>query len=307
MNRFFLKVNGELHCPRKICRPKTASQWEGGEVFIPINGPIHVASDGTTSLAPVQNGDELWIWTHEDDNFGRGWGLTAKATAGDQAERNGFLAITLRNVERLPRPFGFRNLGEGPYASNLLNRVHGHRHHQAYLFDEVEFRDFLRVVEEWGMPLAGDVRYAGETEWAREIRNNKNEIIEDLAKRRRSTQKVRPEQARFRAELMSLYGGRCVLTGNSIPEALEAAHVLPHNGDPIRDQPENGLLLRRDLHSMFDAMLWSIDPERGIVVLSNNLVDRSYQIYDGKRIAHKVASEPLKVHFKQFQKALKDV
>lgn len=307
MNRFFFKVNGELHCPGGICRPQLASDWEGGEVLIPSTGPIYIAPDGESSPATVNEGDEFWIWTHEDDNFGRGWGLTAKARAGAQQERDGFLAIALDQVERLPRPFGFRDLGDGPTSSGLLNRVHGHRKHQAYLFDVVEYADFLKIVEEHGTPLADDIRFSGETEWGRVIREQKDAILNDLADRRQNWQKVRPVQGQFRDALFDVYGGRCVLTRCSVPQALEAAHVLPHNGDPVRDRSDNGLLLRRDLHTMFDAMLWSIDPDSNKVALSKCLTDRSYSGIDGKMVEHLVAKEPLLVHFKQFQKADKDV
>ena len=307
MRRFLLKVNGEIHCPNGVCRPDSAAQWEGGEVLIPTSDPVHIASDGTNSSEPIQEGDELWVWTHEHEKFGRGWGLTAKARAGVQRTLDGFIAITLTQVERVSRPFGYRDLGEGPTQSGLLNHVKGLRHHKAYLIDDVEYADFSEIVRQRGSPLPDEVRFSGETDWAREIREHKDQILKDLSERRLNWQKARPAQAKFRENLFDVYEGRCALSQCTVPQALEAAHVLPHNGNSLRDRSDNGILLRRDLHSMFDAMLWSIDPDSGKVRFSKNVSDRSYSAFEGKVINHHVAREPLLVHFKQFLKASKDV
>jgi hypothetical protein len=65
---------------------------------------------------------------------------------------------------------------------------------------------------------------------------------------------LRPQQAAFRESLMQHFGGRCIVSGCGVPQALEAAHIVPvhrHGSDRI----ENGLLLRSDLHMLFDAGL----------------------------------------------------
>lgn len=69
--------------------------------------------------------------------------------------------------------------------------------------------------------------------------------------RLKSTRTVRPEQKQMRDRLLSMYGG-CQITGVQAPEALEACHVVPvkNGGD---DSLANSLLLRRDLHALFDA------------------------------------------------------
>ncbi|MCX7112170.1 MAG: HNH endonuclease signature motif containing protein [Proteobacteria bacterium] len=46
--------------------------------------------------------------------------------------------------------------------------------------------------------------------------------------------------------------GRCLLTGEVIPEILEAAHIIPvENGGS--DETANGICLRKDIHGLFDA------------------------------------------------------
>lgn len=75
---------------------------------------------------------------------------------------------------------------------------------------------------------------------------------------------VRPEQAAFRRRVFLEHNGACVVTNCTIPEALDAAHRdgrdwrLGHNHGP------DGLLLRKDIHALYDAKLVSID-ERGKV------------------------------------------
>jgi hypothetical protein len=61
-------------------------------------------------------------------------------------------------------------------------------------------------------------------------------------------------QSDFRRRLIQAYGGRCAVTGCTVEEALEAAHIIPDSliGDRGMD-PRNGLLLRADVHRLFDC------------------------------------------------------
>jgi|HubBroStandDraft_6_1064221.scaffolds.fasta_scaffold1813619_1 hypothetical protein len=52
--------------------------------------------------------------------------------------------------------------------------------------------------------------------------------------------------------LVNIYRRRCVVTHERTLPALEAAHIRPY-GEGGEHEPSNGLLLRRDLHSLFDA------------------------------------------------------
>jgi len=73
----------------------------------------------------------------------------------------------------------------------------------------------------------------------------------------------RPEQTRFREMLIDLYG-KCALSSCATMRALEAAHVDPVHEDGL-DDPRNGILLRADLHKLFDADLIAVDPADGRV------------------------------------------
>ncbi|RIX27843.1 HNH endonuclease [Amnibacterium setariae] len=71
--------------------------------------------------------------------------------------------------------------------------------------------------------------------------------------------KVRIGQQRFRAALLERHGSNCAFSGPQPADALEAAHLHPFSDRPEHDL-RSGLLLRRDLHSLFDRFLISIDP-----------------------------------------------
>lgn len=93
---------------------------------------------------------------------------------------------------------------------------------------------------------------------------------------------VRPNQANFRAELIKLWKF-CPITGCNILEILDAAHIYPYRGEKD-NQISNGILLRTDIHKLFDKYLLSIDPSNFTVHLSKSVTDPQYTQYEGKII-----------------------
>lgn len=67
-------------------------------------------------------------------------------------------------------------------------------------------------------------------------------------------------QAPFRDALRQWYGDRCLVTGCEALPVLEAAHIKPFRGQHDH-HPENGLLLRSDVHTLFDLNLLGIEPD----------------------------------------------
>jgi putative restriction endonuclease len=98
-------------------------------------------------------------------------------------------------------------------------------------------------------------------------------------------------QKKFRDALIAAYGGRCVITGCDASEALEAAHISPYQGEHSH-HPQNGLLLRADLHSLFDLGLIAINPATMKVIISKRLLGSQYEHYDGQVI--KEPTEPIR-------------
>jgi putative restriction endonuclease len=66
-------------------------------------------------------------------------------------------------------------------------------------------------------------------------------------------------QGAFRVVVTDDYQRRCAITGEKTLPALDAAHIRPY-GEGGEHAPSNGILLRRDIHSLFDAGYVTISP-----------------------------------------------
>lgn len=73
-----------------------------------------------------------------------------------------------------------------------------------------------------------------------------------------SSIKVRRGQPKFRKLLLEAFAGQCAVTGCAIEDVLEAAHIIPHT-EKVNYSVSNGLLLRADVHTLFDLNLIKIN------------------------------------------------
>ncbi|RWM22121.1 HNH endonuclease [Mesorhizobium sp.] len=73
---------------------------------------------------------------------------------------------------------------------------------------------------------------------------------------------IRPRlgQGAFRLLVTDLYGRRCAITKERTLPALEAAHIRPY-AEGGEHSPNNGILMRRDIHSLFDQGYVTITPD----------------------------------------------
>lgn len=71
---------------------------------------------------------------------------------------------------------------------------------------------------------------------------------------------VREGQGTFRARLLDAYGRRCAVTGEHTEPVLDAAHIQRYLG-PRSNHVQNGLLLTKEFHALFDAGLVGVTPE----------------------------------------------
>jgi len=67
-------------------------------------------------------------------------------------------------------------------------------------------------------------------------------------------------QQAFKALISDAYHHRCALTGEKVRPVLEAAHIVPVavGGE---HRVDNGLLLRSDMHTLFDRGFIAFDPK----------------------------------------------
>jgi uncharacterized protein YjbI with pentapeptide repeats len=100
--------------------------------------------------------------------------------------------------------------------------------------------------------------------------NSQTDFIE-LSK---SIQK-RQGQEKFRKSLLEVYKGRCAITGCPIKGVLEAAHVKPYSISKD-NSPKNGILLRADLHTLFDLNLIVIHPDSKKIEIKPSLLASKY-------------------------------
>lgn len=92
--------------------------------------------------------------------------------------------------------------------------------------------------------------------------------------------RVRQGQGDFRAALLQAYERCCAISGCALEPLLEAAHIIPHaEGTDYRTS--NGILLRADLHTLYDLHHISID-DRGRVHLSRAAMNTEYNKYQSK-------------------------
>jgi putative restriction endonuclease len=72
---------------------------------------------------------------------------------------------------------------------------------------------------------------------------------------------IRPRlgQGAFRIVVTDNYARRCAVTGERTLPALDAAHIRPY-AEQGEHEPRNGLLLRRDIHSLFDRGYVTVTP-----------------------------------------------
>lgn len=94
---------------------------------------------------------------------------------------------------------------------------------------------------------------------------------------------LRRGQREFRDTLLRAYAGRCAITGCAVQEVLEAAHIVPYLGS-YTQRADNGLLLRADIHTLFDLRQMWVDPEMRIRV-ADGLRESEYAKLDGKPLS----------------------
>lgn len=97
----------------------------------------------------------------------------------------------------------------------------------------------------------------------------------------------RKGQNRLKKKQLDVYESRCCVTGCSVPQVLKACHIEPHylKGN---NHSCNGLLMRADIHDLFDAGLIAIEPDTLVVHISDDLVGSEYEALEGQVLRARV-------------------
>lgn len=100
--------------------------------------------------------------------------------------------------------------------------------------------------------------------------------------------RVRLRQGAFRVMVTDAYGRRCAISGEKALPVLQAAHIKPV-AEGGQHRLDNGLLLRSDVHTLFDRGYITVTPENRVLVASKALKDdfdngEPYAPYHGSKI-----------------------
>ena len=146
---------------------------------------------------------------------------------------------------------------------------------QPFFFEE---RDWIPIPGDWKNSIVQGRTYdltqaPGDQLWisvlARLGRDSAQTVVDHplLPGRFGEPVEVRPRigQGIFRVLVTDAYGRRCAMTGERTLPALDAAHILPF-AMPGAHRVQNGLLLRTDLHRLFDRGYVSVAPDYTIQV-----------------------------------------
>ena len=100
-------------------------------------------------------------------------------------------------------------------------------------------------------------------------------------------QLIRIHQDKFRKELMELYNSSCVITKVS---KFQACHIIPFSDSEATNKYSkyNGILLKADLHELFDDYVFSIEPNTYQVVFNKDFFNNKFNKEEYERFDNNI-------------------
>jgi hypothetical protein len=270
---FLLKLNAD-DCLSGKPQPQSASDWEDS-CFRSKNPratrhrkklPFHQRK------APVQ-GDNLLIWINSHTG-----GLTATARVSS-CEKHGTtrLRIRVENVGLLPPRRVDDGTLQGKTLPRVLEDIREDRRSQLRFLSSAAFEEL-------------NARAGSQS-----AETFQQEADEEVSRRERLGKIYsRPAQVEFSRRLRSLYR-KCAVTGCTTQQSLEAAHIRVHERKHVGDRTtsknddnnlENGILLRADIHALFDKGSIALSQDGTQIEVKDNdlLTDKTYRFLGSGRV-----------------------
>lgn len=94
---------------------------------------------------------------------------------------------------------------------------------------------------------------------------------------------ARVGQKKLKRDLLSIHGVKCMISGCNVEKVLDAAHIIDYSVS-FNCCFQNGLLLKTDIHRLYDSSLLKIHPDTLKVEISNDLLESEYEKYNGIKI-----------------------
>jgi putative restriction endonuclease len=119
--------------------------------------------------------------------------------------------------------------------------------------------------------------------------------------------KERRGQRGFRNALLHVFEQKCAISDCGLVDLLEAAHIEPYRGE-AENHFSNGLLLRADLHTLFDLNLMAIEPNVFEVRFHPRVVGHGFVDLEGKKLSgirfKRISRTALRGRWEIFQRSI---
>jgi HNH endonuclease len=282
---FLLKLDAN-DCLSGKPQPQAPSDWEG--TYFHSTKPR--ATRHGEPLPPDQReapvpGDNLLIWINMQTG---GSGLTATARVSSCEHRDTELRIRVESVVLFPEP----------RIDNAMLRPRDKSRRPDDILEDIKFTRTSKL------------RYLSPSDWEElnaKAGSKSDKLFqqgaeEEVSRRERlGTISSRPAQVDFSVRLRRAYNGKCAVTGCTTPEALEAAHIRVNEREQVGDGTtfrnddnnlENGILLRADIHALFDRGLATLSQDGTKIQVSALLTDKTYAFLEIERVFRPAHSPP---------------
>lgn len=145
-----------------------------------------------------------------------------------------------------------------------------------------------------------------DTNSKKEISQNLDNISSKLTEEKKELKTKRTYQKEFRQAIINKYK-KCIVSGANY-ERCEASHIVPFSEDNVnRYNTDNGILLRADLHKLFDKYLVSINPTTNTFVINKKYLskDPSLANYNNIKINNNYTTATLEFLDQHYQLFIK--
>lgn len=230
----------------------------------------------------VRRGDDLFLW-----KSGEGWLAHCRATTDAWAPRD-VTEVPWPEPQRYQYLFGVDVLSEpgSPIAMTGTEAIE-----LAGLQATIRLGQFPRIDDKAAAAVArlfGPSETPVEAALADLMRAAGIEVPPSVDERDYAQRliAIRRGQQGFRQGLLRAFDRTCCVSGSRVEATLEAAHIRPYRG-PGSHVAGNGLLLRADLHTLFDLHLVTVMPFGAVRILPD-LRGSEYEGFDERQIRRPV-------------------